>query len=151
MARLLTVLAARTPLLLFLDDIHWADTATLDLLHYLARRFTERATPILLLLCVRTEARQTTSGLAEWRANLGRIVPLTRLQIGPLSAQDTVHLLHILIRRNQEGEAKGSRTPNLAMYEPIDVLERVGQQLFAETRGQPFMRGATNSFVEVLY
>ena len=137
-ARLLTVLAARTPLILFLDDIHFADTATLDLLHYLARRFTERATPILLLLCVRTQARQTTSGLAEWRANLGRIVPLTRLQLGPLSAQDTVHLLDILVRRNQEGEAKGPRTPNLAMYEQIDVLERVGQQLFAETRGQPF-------------
>jgi predicted ATPase len=135
-ARLLTVLAARTPLILFLDDIHWADTATLDLLHYLAQRFTAQATPILLLLCLRTDARQTTSGLAEWRANLGRIVPLTRLQLGPLSAQDTVHLLHILVRRNQE--AKESKTSTLAVYEPIDVLERVGQQLFAETRGQPF-------------
>ena len=138
MSRLLTVLAARTPLVLFLDDIHWADTATLDLLHYLARRFTAQATPILLLLCLRTEARQTTSGLTEWRANLGRIIPLTRLSLGPLSAQDTVSLLHILARRDQKGEASRTGTSGLVPYTPADVLERVGQQLFAETHGQPF-------------
>ncbi len=136
--RLLTVLATRTHLILFLDDIHWADTATLDLLHYLVRRFTERATPLLLLLCVRTEAWQTSSDLAEWRANLGRIVPLTRLQLGPLTSQDTVTLLSLLARRNQEGETHRPKAPTPAMQEPANVLEQIGQQLFAETGGQPF-------------
>ncbi len=137
-ARLLTVLAARTPLILFLDDLHWADTATLDLLHYLVRHFTERATPLLLLLCVRTEARQMSSELAEWRANVGRIVPLTRLQLNPLTMQDTISLLSLLARSNLEGETHKPKAPTLAMQEPTDVLEQVGQQLFAETRGQPF-------------
>ncbi len=136
--RLLAALAARAPLLLFLDDVHWADIATLDLLHYLARRFTERATPIMLLLCLRTEARQTNLGLAEWRANLGRIVPLTRLQPGPLSAQDIVRLLQILARQNQEGEVNRSLASSLLTKVPIDFLEHVGQRLFAETGGQPF-------------
>jgi DNA-binding SARP family transcriptional activator len=136
--RLLSALAARTPLLLFLDDIHWADTATLDLLHYLARRFTAQATPIMLLLCLRTEARQTTSGLAEWRANLERVAPLTRVQLGPLSAQDTVNLLQILAGRNQEGEVNKSRASSLVTQASTDILERVGQRLFTETGGQPF-------------
>ncbi len=135
-ARLLAVLAARAPLILFLDDVHWADSATLDLLHYLARHFTAHATPIMLLLSLRTDARQTISGLAEWRATLGRIAPLTRLQPGPLSAQDTVNLLQILAQRNQEGVVNGSRTS--ATKAPADFLERIGQQLFVETRGQPF-------------
>ncbi len=135
--RLLAALAARAPLLLFLDDVHWADIATLDLLHYLARRFTERATPIMLLLCLRTEARQTNSDLTEWRANLGRIVPLTRLQPGPLSAQDTVRLLQNLALQNQEGEANRSMASSLLKV-PVDFLERVGQRLFVETGGQPF-------------
>ena len=134
--RLLAVLAARAPLLLFLDDIHWADTATLDLLHYLARHFTAHATPIMLLLSLRTDARQTTAGLTEWRANLGRIAPLTQLLPDRLSVQDTVNLLQILTQRNYEGEANRSRTS--VTWEPSDVLERIGQRLFAETQGQPF-------------
>lgn len=137
-ARLLVVLAGRAPLLLFLDDVHWADTASLDLLHYLARHFVAHSTPIMLLLCLRADARQMPSGLAEWRAMLGRTVPLTRLQLGPLTVQDTVNLLQILARRSQEGAANRSMVSGFAQPEPANFFERVGQQLFAETRGQPF-------------
>ena len=38
MAELLEDLTAQTLLLLVLEDLHWSDTATLDLLAYLARR-----------------------------------------------------------------------------------------------------------------
>lgn len=137
-ARLMSALATRPPLLLFLDDLHWADSATLDLLHYLARSFTEHATPVLLLLTLRTEALQTTPRLAEWRANLGRMVPLTRLQLGPLSAQDTLRLLQTMISGDQKSEATGSRISVLGTPLPGASLERVGQRLFAETGGHPF-------------
>ncbi|HET9918911.1 MAG TPA: AAA family ATPase [Ktedonobacteraceae bacterium] len=137
-ARLLDALAARTPLLLFLDDLHWADNATLDLLHYLARSFTEHSTPVLLLLSLRTEALQTTPHLAEWRANLGRITSLTRLPLGPLSAQDTLHLLHALAGEDQGREVTQSTASSPEAPLPVDSLERVGQRLFVETGGQPF-------------
>lgn len=146
-ARLLDALAARTPLVLFLDDLHWADTATLDLLHYLARRFTERATPMLLLLSLRTEALQATPRLTEWRANLGRIVPLTRLPLGPLSSQDTLRLLHILAGGNGNGGAKMTEV-SISGEEPLaDSLKRAGQRLFAETGGQPFYLIETLKFL----
>src|SRR4051794_31336163 len=45
--------AADRPLLLLLDDFHWADTASLDLLHVLARQIA--ALPILLIATYRDD------------------------------------------------------------------------------------------------
>src|SRR5437660_5890749 len=53
-ARLLQGWAARRPLVLFLDDMQWADTATLDLLLYLAQSLAAQPAPILLLPTPRT-------------------------------------------------------------------------------------------------
>jgi hypothetical protein len=36
-----------------LDDMQWADADTLDLVHYLARRWAETGVPILLLVVIR--------------------------------------------------------------------------------------------------
>jgi DNA-binding SARP family transcriptional activator len=146
-ARLLTALAARTPLVLFLDDLHWADTATLDLLHYLARRFTERAPPVLLLLSLRREALQITPRLAQWRANLGRIVSLTRLQLGPLSEKDTVRLLHVLAGGNGSGGMNKTEGTSSGEESTGDSFQRIGQRLFAETGGQPFYLIETLKFL----
>jgi predicted ATPase len=125
-ARLGLALAARTPLVLFIDDVQWADVASLDLLHYLARRFAESQTSAFLLLTLRMEERNMPPGLAEWRTDMERAVPLTRLLLGPLVLPDIVHLLQIL------GGGTGRDGRRAA------DLERFGQWLFAETEGQPF-------------
>src|SRR5262245_64256817 len=39
-AELLRGLAEREPLLIFLDDLHWADASSIELLHFLARQLT---------------------------------------------------------------------------------------------------------------
>ena len=82
MALLGSALAARRPAVLALDDMQWADTDTLDLVHYLARRWKEIGAPILLLLAVRQEAYAAEAGLREWLAGLERDVPLTRSVAG---------------------------------------------------------------------
>jgi len=122
-ARLGQALAARAPLILFIDDVQWADAASLDVLHYLARRFAESETPALLLLTLRMGEREMRPVLAEWRTGLERAVPLTRLQLGPLASEDVLRLLQVL------GGKDGRRAAD---------LERFGQWLFAETEGQPF-------------
>jgi predicted ATPase len=52
--------------------MQWADADTLDLIHYLARRWAETGTPILLLLAIRQEAYAADANLREWLTNLGR-------------------------------------------------------------------------------
>ena len=59
--RLIQALTARQPLVLFIDDWHWADTASLDVLHYAAVRWAEEGPhlgglPILIVLTLRQEA-----------------------------------------------------------------------------------------------
>ncbi|MCB0179926.1 MAG: AAA family ATPase [Anaerolineae bacterium] len=46
-AQFLRALAAKQPVLFFLDDLHWADVDTLDLLGYLVRRLA--TTPVLMI------------------------------------------------------------------------------------------------------
>src|SRR5712692_10297280 len=122
-ARLGQALAARTMLVLFIDDVQWADATSLDVLHYLARRLAESETPALLLLTLRVGEREMRRVVAERRTGLERALQLTRLQLGPLTREDILRLLQAL------GGKEGRRAAD---------LERFGQWLFAETEGQPF-------------
>ncbi len=131
-ARLLQALAARAPLVLFLDDVQWADAASLDVVHYLARRFAESQTPALLLLALRVGEREMRPALAEWRTSLERAVPLARLPLGPLASEDVLRLLQALGGKGEQQTAN---------------LEHFGQWLFAETEGQPFYLMETLKFL----
>ncbi|HLI06955.1 MAG TPA: AAA family ATPase [Ktedonobacteraceae bacterium] len=125
-ARLGQSLAARAPLVLFIDDVQWADAASLDVVHYLARRLSESEAPALLLLTLRLEERAMRPALPEWRTGMERAVPLTHLPLGPLSAEDILSLLQAF---SGKGGKDGGQSPD---------LERFGQWLFAETEGHPF-------------
>jgi predicted ATPase len=68
----LLFLSAKKPLILVLDDIHWADSASLSLLHYLARKVgSER---ILILATFRSE--ELRSELGEQPNQLSKVLLL---------------------------------------------------------------------------
>ena len=70
-------LAAAGPLVVGVDDVHWLDATTLDLLSFAARRL--RHEPILFLLAAREDSAATALGLA-------RCVPQCReVRVGPLT------------------------------------------------------------------
>ncbi len=79
--------AVHQPLLLVVEDIHWSDDTSLELLQYVARRCATQ--PLLVLLTYRSdEVRPTLSHwLAELdREHLGQEVALTRLTRGETGA-----------------------------------------------------------------
>jgi predicted ATPase len=104
------------------DDLQWADAATLDLLNYAGRRWAALGAPVLLLSTVRSEDLDAPA-LADWLAGIQRDLNLTRLAIGPLSREDTGELLQAFGLHEPGGD---------------EATERLSRRLFDETGGHPF-------------
>src|SRR4051812_20190686 len=86
---LLEQLASTQPLVLVLDDLHWADAASIELLGALLRR--PPAAPVLLALAMRPRPvpERLSSALERaWRADL-----LTRIELRALNAEEARELL----------------------------------------------------------
>jgi len=121
-AALGNALAAHHPSILVLDDVQWADADTLDLVHYLARRWAEMKAPILLILTVRQEAYATDVSLREWLTRLERDTSLARILLDNLNGAAVEELAKTLAGE----EADETATSAFAAW------------LWAETRGLPF-------------
>ncbi|HKS68990.1 MAG TPA: AAA family ATPase, partial [Ktedonobacterales bacterium] len=108
-AALMRELATGTPAILLIEDVHWADEATLDVLRLLARRI--ETIPALILVTYRDELERTH----PLRMLLGELPPgeaIVRLHLAPLSAEAVAEL----------AEPQG-----------VDA-----QDLFGKTAGNPF-------------
>jgi DNA-binding CsgD family transcriptional regulator len=82
-------LAGPRPTLLVVEDVHWADDATLDVLRFLVRRIA--GLPALLLLTLRDEAAVADHPAQQLLGALAG-VPATRLALAPLSAASVTAL-----------------------------------------------------------
>jgi len=130
--RLGQAFAERAPMVLFVDDLQWADAASPDVLHYAVRRWTGSGTKVLALLCLRSEALAETPALVEWLAGLERDAALARIELNLLTIQDTAQLIEGLGVRSSGSERHPDATP-------VGFAE----WLFGETGGQPFFLAET--------
>ena len=87
----LAQLAARVPAVLLLDDLHWGDPASLDLLRFLARTLPDRR--ILVLATYRADELTRRHPLYALLPALVRESAATRLDLRPFESDD----LHALI------------------------------------------------------
>ncbi|MBB4964198.1 DNA-binding CsgD family transcriptional regulator [Saccharothrix violaceirubra] len=83
---LLVDLAADRPVLLVLEDLHWADTSTRYLLSFLVSRL--RAQKLLVVCTYRSDDLHRSHPLRPWLGELLRLPPVQRLDLAPLSAID---------------------------------------------------------------
>ena len=128
---------AHTPTVLVIEDIHWADEATLDLITYLARRITQ--IPTLLLLTYRHVEIDKAHPL--WFV-LGNFPTrdVTRVRLPPLS-EAAVRNLALKAARSAEGlhaatggnpffitEALASEAPGVPTSVSEAVLARVARR-----------------------
>lgn len=89
----LRAVAASRPLLLVLEDVHWADRDTLELLDVVTRSLA--SAPLLLLATYRPEAVQRTHALFDVLPALQRDRPITTLSLQPLGVDDVARLVEL--------------------------------------------------------
>lgn len=111
---------APTPLTLVLEDVHWADAATLDFIKFVGRRIQQ--TRALLVLSFRDDELNSTHPL---RTVLGELpsAHVLRLQLARLSQSAVVQLVHWAAAPSPRGTG----------LEGVDSAK-----LFAVTGGNPF-------------
>ena len=88
---LLTDRAAAAPVLLVLEDLHWADTSTLDLVVFLAHNLDDR--PVLLLATYRADELASAERMRRLADGVRRSGSALVLELGPLEHDELTALL----------------------------------------------------------
>jgi DNA-binding CsgD family transcriptional regulator len=96
---LLDLLAGSKPVLLALDDVHWADDASQELISYLIRRSPERR----VLVAIAMRPHETPERLRGSLASGQRAEEVELLELGPLEREDAYSLLDV---RDEELRAR---------------------------------------------
>ena len=88
----LRALAAEHPLALVVEDLHWADPATRDLLEHLLGR----TTPVPVIGTWRTDDASTSEAAEEWVSRVRRLHGTVAVELGPLTRAETAEQLALL-------------------------------------------------------
>ena len=121
-AKTLHVISAQEPIILFIEDIHWADSASLALLHYIARAITSEK--ILVLATFRSEeltadAEGHPHPLAEALRMMRREDLFTEIKLSNLIPTDVLKIAESMV----------AGTVNLALADKLSK-ESQGNALF---------------------
>ncbi|MEV0799966.1 AAA family ATPase [Kribbella sp. NPDC050281] len=87
----LTERAESAPVLLVLEDLHWADTSTLDLVVYLAQYLDDR--PVLLVGTYRADERSSAERMLRLANGVRRSGSALLVDLGPLDRDDLAALV----------------------------------------------------------
>lgn len=115
-ARLFRRLAATKAMLVVLDDLHWADTGTLQLLSYLVRHLGDHK--VMVLGCYRELELDRAHPLAEALVAWNRERVVSRVSLDRLTMEETGHLLTTLFQD--------------------EITDEFRQAIHDETEGNPF-------------
>jgi Tfp pilus assembly protein PilF len=112
---ILRALATRRPLALHLEDCHWADRSTLDLLTHLA----STSSPVPLVATSRSPGPDVTSEHADWLSMTRWIPGVATIDLGPLTLEETAEQLSLLSGAPADLEAAEriqARSQGLPLY-----------------------------------
>jgi DNA-binding CsgD family transcriptional regulator/tetratricopeptide (TPR) repeat protein len=115
-ADLFETVSQRRRIVLVVEDVHWADAATLDCLTFLTRAHRDPAVPVVVTC--RSDEAPLDPQVVEWLAHVRERGGVTQIGLGPMSRREVAE--HV-------AELSGSPAPPLVVDE-----------LYARAEGNPF-------------
>ena len=115
-AELLDGMARRSPLGLLIEDVHWADGATLDFLTYLPRA--GRAGQVTVVVTCRSDEVPLDAAVVDWLTHVRRDAGVEEIRLGPLSRAEVAEQVTGLVQAQP----------------PAGLVE----QVYARAEGHPF-------------
>lgn len=110
--RLMARIAERDPVVLAVDDVHWADPATVELVHYLGCRVRDRRA--LVLVTYRGKEPSLSGTLGEFVVSLRRTGVAVEVALGPLDSVAINDLLGDLLGSDPPPELVDAVLPRAA-------------------------------------
>jgi class 3 adenylate cyclase len=118
---LFTTFARETPVLLVVEDLHWADEASLGLLHYLARELRDQR--VLVLATYRSDEMHRRHPVLHALAAMQRERLITEISLGRLDKEQVRLLIDATFRQTD---------PN------IRVSDEFRDAIYERSEGNPF-------------
>jgi DNA-binding CsgD family transcriptional regulator/tetratricopeptide (TPR) repeat protein len=115
-ADVLAAMAERSPVCVVVEDVHWADAATLDCLTYLLRARGEAG--LTVVATCRGDEAPLDEQVVSWLAHVRGSGPVQEIRLGPLSRAET---------GDQIAALAGGPVP-----------DRLADEVFARAEGNPF-------------
>ncbi len=141
---LLNSLSQEQPLVIYLDDMQWADRGTRDLLTFAASRWQQSRPQILMVLLQRDTEVDAAAEHEGWVTRLSQALPTKTLRLGPLARNQTITWVHELAGTpRQASRQRGDEAVSSAPQPPgrnadTDAWTALGRRLYEVTSGQPF-------------
>lgn len=107
--------AEKKGILITIDDLHWADSSSIELFYYLAVHL--RGLPVMIVGTYRPEEFEDNPNLVNLLFSLRRSVPTDLIELPPLTEEETLELVRQVL-----GE---------------EPARKLGKRIYAETLGNP--------------
>ncbi|CAN5645424.1 hypothetical protein BH23CHL8_BH23CHL8_07540 [soil metagenome] len=92
----------RPPVLIALEDLHWADDATRGIVTYVARNLVDA--PLVMVVSYRSDALHADEALDSFLAELDRFPGAERLELAPLGAEAVARQASAILGADPEAE-----------------------------------------------
>jgi DNA-binding CsgD family transcriptional regulator len=132
-SRLLEFLAAQSPTALFLDDLHWADNASIEVLHYLARGISNL--PVLILVAYLRQELDSARGLRGLVRDVERVGVGSEIQLRPLAPRAVADMAAALLGSEGPPELTkllNARTGGTPMFIEALINELIHKKLLVQ-------------------